>query len=236
MKSPAKVREPRTYSPRFPARVMTIVALFFSCAPVALAIATAIDGRGWFRCTLTAVVGSAATWLGCYLWFRLVMWSTRRNLRLHVAADGVCREHRANRYLVPWDQVTQVVVRTPHWPFNQTVELHTTEGLALDLHEFGPLDEIAAEIQVRLGKGVPVEYTTEPAELPNAADDDPSHGPDEVPAKSGRAAEETAIPEAETAEAPEDDSLPCLSCGRPLSDDESRCPACGWTYTAGHGA
>jgi hypothetical protein len=136
---------------------MNTLAFSFSLIGIVMAIAAGLVQGQWQMAVLAAPVMAGSMWLYWYLHFRFLMWLQRRDLRLIIGPAGICREGKGARHVVPWERITRVKIRSATSFTNDTVEVHTADGLALDLHEFERVSDIAQAVESHLGKELPVE-------------------------------------------------------------------------------
>ena len=147
-----------SFSARFPWRAMYALVLFFTLIGTLSSVIVGVRSGQWLLAILALPVMAGGMWLFWFLHFRLlVMSGPRGRLRLHIGPEGICREHWGRRFLVPWERVTRVRLRPPHWFNDDAVEVYTAEGLALEINEFNRVGDIAQAIESRLAYGVAME-------------------------------------------------------------------------------
>jgi hypothetical protein len=156
----------KTYfpSPRLAAKVTVSLAALLSLFVVAAGV---VSAGGWDEAAhFVVVLALAVVWLSSLAGYFSLAHRYGR-LRLHIGPDGICRQQGDVLHLIPWGQVTRVRLQ---WFGNspQAVDVYTTAGLALSLHEFAGLREIATAIQSQAGGGVAVEQMESPLDRATA--------------------------------------------------------------------
>jgi hypothetical protein len=85
----------------------------------------------------------------------LLYWLSGRNARLLIEPDGLCLETGGLSQRIPWNQITQVQIKTGEDMTPIEVDIYTAEGRALELREFERFSEIVQ--LVHAGVPPPVE-------------------------------------------------------------------------------
>jgi hypothetical protein len=86
----------------------------------------------------------------------LLYWLSGRNARLLIGPDGLCLETGGLSQRIPWNQITQVQIKTGEDMTPIELDIYTSEGRALELREFERLSEIVQLVQASVPPPVEV--------------------------------------------------------------------------------